>query len=263
MPTPRHNPLRAALSENRLSIGAFQMLADPAVTEILLGGGLEWVLIDSEHRSFSAETVEHLVRTAHGCGPGKSAVVRVRDLTRGAVQYALESGAEGIVVPLVNSAEQAAEAVALTHYPPLGTRGLNAGARAAGWGTADPSGYARAANEQLVVAVQIETVAGLEAVDSIAAVEGVDMLYVGPFDLSHGMGLTGQLGHAEVRKAIARVFEVGRKHRKWLGVLAPDVAFAQWCIEGGVRFLTYRSDVRYLKATVAQEVASLQALAAR
>ncbi|MCZ7645094.1 MAG: aldolase/citrate lyase family protein [Planctomycetota bacterium] len=263
MPGPRKNPIRAALARKRLSVGIFQLLADRASTEVLLGNGFEWILVDAEHRPLNPETVEDLVRAAQGCGPDKGAFVRVRETGRGAIQYALETGADGVLVPLVGSREQAEEVAALTHYPPQGTRGLNGGTRAAGWGQKDPAAYARAVNRNLVVAVQIETVSGLEAVEGIAAVKGIDMLYIGPFDLSHGMGLTGQLDHPEVRKAFARVFAAGRKHGKWLGVLAPNVPFAQWCLGQGVRFLTYLSDTRLLKNSVQREVEALRGLRAK
>lgn len=258
---PRKNPLRTALARGRLLRGPFQLLSDPAVTEILLGAGFDFILVDAEHRPLNPETIEHLVRAAHGMGPRKSAVVRVPSIQRGAIQYALETGADGILVPLVRSPEEAAAAVSLCRYPPLGTRGLNGIARAAGWGHPDPGAYARAANRQLVVAVQIETPEALDQVEKIAALKGVDMLYVGPFDFSHGLGLSGQLGHKEVRAAISRVFQVGRRHGKWLGVLAPDRDFATWCVAQGVRFLTYRADVRLLKAAAKEnwlEAASIR-----
>lgn len=252
------NPIRSALARGELLRGPFQLFSDRAVTEILLGAGFDFVLVDAEHRALNAETVEDIVRTAQGLG--KSAMVRVPMIARGPIQYILDSGADAILVPLVNSRAQAEEAVSLCRYPPAGTRGLNAGTRAAAWGTTDPGGYAARANQQTVVAVQIETRQGLEAVEEIAAVDGVDMLYVGPFDLSHNLGLTGQLGHADVRAAIAKVFKTGRERNKWTGVLAPDLAFAKWCVGEGVRFLTFRSDIRFLKASVMAGVAEIDEL---
>ncbi|MCW8132803.1 MAG: hypothetical protein KIS92_20825 [Planctomycetota bacterium] len=252
------NPIRAALAQGELLRGPFQLFTDRAVTEILLDAGFDFVIVDAEHRAFNPETVEDLVRTAQGIG--RAAMVRAPMIARGPIQYILDSGADAILVPLVNSAEQAREAVALCRYPPQGTRGLNAGTRNASWGTSDPGGYAAQTNRDLVVALQIETRDGLEAVDEIAAVEGVDMLYVGPFDLSHNLGLTGQLNHLDVRAAIAKVFKAGLARNKWLGVLAPDAAFAQWCVGQGVRFLTFRSDIRFLKASVAAGIAEIEHL---
>jgi 2-keto-3-deoxy-L-rhamnonate aldolase RhmA len=254
------NSIRAALSQNKLLCGPFQVLTDRAVTEIMLNGGFDFVLVDAEHRPFNPETIEDILRTGKSCG--KSVMVRAPMIARGPAQYILDSGADAILFPLVNSRAQAEEALSLCRYPPQGSRGLNSATRAADWGAPDPAAYAANSNRELVVAVQIETRAGLDAVEEIAAVDGIDMLYVGPFDLSHNLGLTGQLGHADVRAAIARVFKVGAKHGKWLGVLAPDVAFAKWCVEQGVRFLTFRSDVRFLKASVAASLAELKDLRA-
>lgn len=252
------NPIRAALSNGQLLCGPFQLFTDRAITEIMLNAGFDFVLVDGEHRALNPETVEDIIRTAQGLG--RSAMVRAPMISRGPIQYILDSGADAILMPLVNSPAQAAEAVSLCRYPPQGTRGLNAGTRNADWGTSDPGGYAAETNRDLVVGIQIETRSGLEAVDEIAAVEGVDMLYVGPFDLSHNLGLTGQLGHPDVRAAISKVFKAGRERGKWLGVLAPDAAFAKWCVDQGVQFLTYRSDIRYLKSSVAASFAEIEAL---
>lgn len=260
MHVPRKNPLRAALVQGRLVKGAFQLLSDGAATEIMLRAGLDFILIDAEHRPLNPETVERLVALAQGQGAGKSAMVRVPEISRGSLQYALETGADAVLAPLVGTPEQAAEVVSLCRYPPRGTRGLNAGMRAADWGVQDPGAYAREANAELVVAVQIETAEGLRNVEAIAAVEGLDMLYIGPFDLSHGMGLTGQLDHADVRAAITRICRAAQARGKWLGILAPDLPFARWGVELGVRFLTYRSDLRALKSAIVADVAALAEL---
>jgi 2-keto-3-deoxy-L-rhamnonate aldolase RhmA len=261
MPEKTNNPIRAALAKGQLLKGPFQLLADRAVTEIMLDAGFDFVLVDAEHRALNPETVEDLIRTAQGIG--RSAMVRAPMIARAPIQYILDSGADGILIPLVNSPAQAEEAVSYCRYPPQGTRGLNAATRNASWGTTDPGGYAEETNRDLVVAVQIETIAGLDAVDEIAAVEGIDMLYVGPFDLSHNMGLTGQLNHLDVRAAITKVFKAGRQRGKWLGVLAPDAAFAKWCVGQGVNFLTFRSDIRFLKASVTAGIAEIEGLRAK
>jgi len=263
MRSRRKNPVRTALAKRRLLHGAFQVLRDRAVTEIVLGAGFDFLLVDTEHRPFNPETIEDLVRTAQGQGSDKGVVVRVPRPSRGALQYAMESGADGVLVPLVNSRRQAEEIVSLTRYPPKGTRGLNTSTRASDWGQKDAAAYTRKANRELLVAVQIETESGLEAVDEIAQVEGIDLLFVGPMDLSHSLGRTGQLSHKKVRAAIARIFQSGRQHGKWLGVLAPDVPFAKWCVAQGVQFLVYRSDLRFLKAAAEQDFRAVTSLRRR
>ena len=247
MPVVRKNPLRASLSKNKICLGSFQLLSDPASSEITLGCGFEFMLIDAEHRAFDPHRVEALIATIQGVGKDKSAVVRVPEISRGTMQYALDSGADGVLIPLVNTQAEAERAVSYCRYPPKGTRGLNSAARAAGWWQPNAAVYARATNKSVVAMVQIETVSGLENVDQIASVPGVDMLFVGPMDLSHGMGLTGQFGHPEVRAAIAKIFKTGLQHNKWLGVLAPDAEFAQWCVSLGARFIVCRSDARFLR----------------
>lgn len=258
----RENPTRRALAAGKLTIGAFQVLADPAASELMLLGGMDWVMIDAEHRGFSPETIEQVVRGVQVCGPDKGAFVRVPTLDRVPIQHSLEAGADGVVVPLVNSKEQAEEVAALTHYPPRGTRGLNAVTRAAGWGVKDPKQYVKDTDADVIVAVQIETTEALDALDDIAGVDGVDMLYVGPADLSHSLGVTAEFAHPKLREAMDRVFRVGREKGKWLGVLAPNTEFAEWSVERGVRFLTYLSDSRLLRGNVEAQLPALRALGA-
>ena len=257
----RKNPIYAALSKGQIVTGAFQMLTDPAVTEVILKVGYDFILLDTEHRAINPETVEHLIRAAHGAGANKAAIVRVSTLRRDAVQYALDAGAEGVLVPLLGTPQQAEEAASYARFPPAGSRGLNSMVRGAGWRAEDPPAYTAAASQQVLLAVQIETEEGVENASAIAAVPGVDVVFVGPYDLSHGMGRTGQLGHPKVRAAIRKVFAAGRAAGKHLGILAPDLKFARWAIDEGVHFMVYRSDMRFLTAQAQESAKEIAVLA--
>jgi len=256
MPNVRTNPIRAALKENRLLCGPFQMLGDPAVTEIAIGSGFDFVLVDAEHRALAPDQIEALIRAAQGAGGG--AFVRVPTLNRAHLQHALDAGADAVLVPLVNTRKEAEEAAALCRFPPLGSRGFNGGSRAANWGAPDLKAYIEHANREIVVAVQIETPAALANVAEIAATPGLDMLYIGPFDLSHGLGKVGQLDDPEIRAAIEKICAAARSNGKALGILAPTPEFAKWSHSLGVRLLTYRSDVRMLKHAATASVEELK-----
>lgn len=258
MPAVRTNPIRAALNEKRLIRGPFQMFNDPAITEIIIGGGFDYVLIDAEHRAFAPDTIETLIRAAQGAGGG--AMIRVPTLNRAHLQHALDAGADAVLVPLVNSRREAEEAVSFSRLPPLGTRGFNGGTRAGNWGAPDLKAYVERVNREIVVAVQIETPAALANVAEIAATPGLDLIYIGPFDLSHGMGKVGQLDDPEVRGAIERICAAARKEGKALGILAPTPEFAKWSCSLGVQLLTYRSDIRYFKLATAAAVEELKSL---
>ncbi len=246
----RKNPIRTALAKDRVAKGAFQLMVAPAVTEMMLDAGFDFTLIDSEHRAMNPETIENLIRAAHARGSKKGAVVRISGIRRDAFQYALDAGADGILVPLVNTVEEAEQSVSYTRFPPQGSRGLNGRSRATDWGNADIPSYCKAVNREISLAIQIETVEALENVAAIAAVPGIDIIFVGPYDLSHSIGLTGQLGHKEVRSAIRSIFKAAKQAGKATGVLAPDTSFANWCIKQGVRFLIYRNDVLFFGAGV-------------
>ncbi|TIU55865.1 MAG: 4-hydroxy-2-oxovalerate aldolase, partial [Mesorhizobium sp.] len=157
-------------------VGPFAAIPHPVAVEVMASSGLDFLCIDWEHAQISRETIEAMVRAAdvHRV----PAMVRVPGHAPEAIQAALDSGAQGVLVPRVSTAEQAAMAVKASRYPPLGERGVGPG-RAAGYGYRIPE-YLAAANERIVVAVQVETAEGLANIEAIAAVDGVDLIFVGP-----------------------------------------------------------------------------------
>lgn len=213
------------------------------IAEICAGAGLDWVLIDMEHsaNNLAAVQTQLQVVAAYPVTP----VVRVPTNNAVTIKQVLDLGAQTLLVPMVSSAEEARAAVRATRYPPQGIRGVGSAlARSARWNRVD--GYLAHGAEHVSVIVQIETAAGVEAVDEIAAVDGVDGVFVGPSDLSASMGLIGQQTHPDVVAAVHKTFSAVQAAGKPVGVNAFDPAMAQTYIDAGVKFILVGADVALL-----------------
>jgi 2-keto-3-deoxy-L-rhamnonate aldolase RhmA len=175
---------------------------------------------------------------------GPSPLVRVGNIDQYLVKQALDAGAQGILVPLVNTEDQARAVVAYAKYPPEGVRGA-AAAAASRYGR-ELGAYLRSANRETMVGVQIETRESLDHLEAIAAVDGVDLLFVGPQDLTLNLGLLDDRANPRVRDAMARVVEVAERHGKVPGTLVVNAEEKHRAVELGYRFISLASDVRFL-----------------
>ena len=246
--------VRARLDAGEQLVGTFAGLRDPAACEVLGALGFDVICIDGEHGGMGIETIERLVAaTERGGGPA-SALVRVGGNDPVAIAMALDTGAAGIVVPRVESGAEAAAAVDAARYPPLGRRGIGP-SRAARYG-AGVLAYRSRANDDLLLAIQVETWAAVEHLDDLLAVEGVDLLFVGPTDLASSMGLDDPTG-PEVRETISGVLDRSRAAGRRTGIFAfgPDDA-AAW-LEAGVNLVLMASDLSWLAAGARAALAPL------
>jgi 2-dehydro-3-deoxyglucarate aldolase len=214
------NPFRKALTGRKLMNGAWMQIGHPAVAEILADAGFDWVCVDLEHGAIGIESMTDILRTlaGFGCAP----VVRVPANDPVWIHRCLDAGAQGLIVPMVNTAAEAEAAVQEAKYPPRGRRGYGyARANAHGAKFAE---YARRANDGIAVIVQIEHKDAVENLEQILDVEGLDGTFIGPYDLSGSFGVPGQLDHPAVRKALARYRRVcaGRGMATGIHVVRPD-----------------------------------------
>jgi 2-keto-3-deoxy-L-rhamnonate aldolase RhmA len=204
--------------------------------------GFEWFMIDTEHAPVNPETLAGLVSLLGEGGP--TPLVRVGDVNQYLIKQALDSGAHGVLVPLVNTEAQAKAVVAYSKYPPEGVRG--AAAVAASRYGLELSSYLRTANAETLVGVQIETQEALEHLEAIAGVEGVDILFVGPQDLTLSLGLLDDRRNPKVREAMRRVVEACERSGKVPGTLVIDPEERKSAVDLGFRFISLASDVRFL-----------------
>ncbi len=216
------NAFKRALAEGRRPIGFWLSLGSPAVAELVAGAGYDWVLVDTEHAPNEVPDVIDQLRALEG--GTASPVVRPAWNDPVLIKRLLDAGAQSLLVPFVRNAEEAASAVAATRYPPQGIRGVATITRASGYGRV--SDYVRRAEDELCVVVQLETRGALAELEAIAAVPGVDALFVGPSDLAADLGHPG-----EARPSGG----AGRDHGRLRPLLAPGQAARHLCADRGRR----------------------------
>lgn len=213
--------------------------------------------MDAEHGALGDESVHNAVAAISGLGV--SPIVRVRSPAHDVVKRALDTGAHGIMVPQINNAEQAKAVVASSRFPPQGVRGQGSAFSAIGHGITIPE-YMSSANQTIIVIIQIETREGVENVDEICAVPGVDLIFIGPNDLAQSMlGFTPARGHEpEFVAAIERVQVATRKHGKWLGGLAKDGTGARQ-VENKYDTVAIATDTRAIQNWYSAEIGRARA----
>ncbi len=233
------NQLRADLLGGKQLIGCWCSLASPITTEVLGVAGFDWLLLDGEH---SPNDVISFIPQLMALKDSRSApVVRPAANNPVEIKRLLDAGFYNFLVPFVESVEEALRAVAATRYPPQGVRGVSVSQRSNRYGTVP--GYFNGINEQICVIAQIESRAGLAVAADIAAVDGIDCLFIGPSDLAAGLGHLGNANHPEVQAAIAGVFAAARQHGKPIGILAPLEVDARRYLDMGATFVAVGSDL--------------------
>jgi 4-hydroxy-2-oxoheptanedioate aldolase len=236
------NPLKRALREGRPQIGLWSQLTSPTGAELLAGSGFDFLVLDTEHAPNELPTILAQLRAM--AGGTASGVVRVAWNDPVLFKRLLDVGVQSLLVPFVQNADEARRAVAATRYPPHGIRGVAVATRASRYGRV--SDYPGRAQEELCVLVQLETRVALGNLESIAAVDGVDGLFIGPSDLAADMGHLGDSAHPEVRAAIDDAVRRIGATGKVAGILAPVEEDARHWLALGCRFVAVGSDVGLL-----------------
>ena len=223
--------------------GLFLDLGSPASAELCTMLGYDWLLVDLEHGAGTEADLPGLLR-AVDLG-GSIPLVRPQSGERIRIGRALDMGALGVMVPRLESADQAREAVTFLRYPPDGIRGVATRVRGAGLGRVTHAEVKRL-NERVVGIIQIESVGGLRDADAIAALDGADVLFVGPADLSHSLGIPGQFQHPDYLAALDRVATACRAHGKAAGILVYDTAVVPPLLDLGFTFVGIGADAGFL-----------------
>jgi 4-hydroxy-2-oxoheptanedioate aldolase len=235
------NLFKQRLSNKQAQIGLWVSLANPYSTEICAGAGFDWLLLDSEHSPNDLRSIMAQLQTIAGYSSQAICRVPIGDST--VIKQYLDLGAQSLLVPMVDTPEQARLLVQACRYPPDGFRGM-AGARASRWGRFP--NYAREANAEVCLLVQAETRLALSNLDAIVATEGVDGVFIGPADLSASMGFVGNAGHPEVQRAIEDAIDRITRAGKAAGILTPDTALARHYLNLGATFVAVGIDTLLL-----------------
>ena len=236
--------LRQRVLAGETLLGAFVGLGSPAAAELVGRAGFDWAIVDLEH-GFGTEA--DLVATIHALETtGTPALVRPQSTERLRIGRALDMGAAGIMVPRLETVEQVGEAVSYLRYPPAGVRGVALLTRGAGLGEVG-HGAVAGLNERVIGIVQVESVGAVEHAAEIAAIDGVDVLFVGPADLSHSLGIPGQFGEPAYRDALERVVRACRDAGKAAGILLYGTAALEDHLGLGFTFVGIGSDLSWLR----------------
>lgn len=250
--------VKRKLADNQPVIGTFGKFSSPTAVEILGYLGFDFVILDMEHSSLDYSQIEHLIQAADAAGI--STVVRVPGSEESPILRVLDTGSQGIQAPGVDSPEAARKVVEAARYQPLGSRGLSYSTRAARYTLKDKGQHLLACEQEQLVVVQIESKEGMDNIEEIGQVAGIDVLFLGPADLSNSLGIPGQTNHPLVQAALKRLCDVAKRYGKTAGTFVANREQAARALAAGVRYLAYDNDVSFFvqgSRTVLAEVKSL------
>ena len=237
------NKFKSALKNGERQIGLWCTIPDSSVVEMLAACGYDWLLIDTEHSPLDVVGTVPLMQAAASFQV--STVVRVPWNDAVQIKKALDCGAQTLLVPFVQNAQEAAAAVAAVRYPPAGIRGVAGTTRASRYGMI--KNYVNVANDEIGLLVQVETTEALAEIEAIAAIDGIDGIFIGPADLAASMGLPGQPSHPDVKSTILDAVERIKSAGKPAGILSLDQSFLKDVDQAGAQFIAVGLDLALLR----------------
>lgn len=251
-----NNYLKKKLRRKTVTVGSWITIGHTAIAEIMAQAGFDWLAIDMEHSAITLHEAQQLIQIIELCGV--TPLVRVGENSPYLIKRVMDAGAHGVIVPMVNTKEEARNAVHAVKYPPFGIRGVGL-ARAQGYGM-DFEGYKNWVRQNSVVIVQIEHIKAIENLEDILSTEGVDGFFVGPYDLSGSLGIPGQLKHPKIIKLLEEVMRVSQRHTVIPGfhVVQPDVEGVAMKIKEGYKFIGYSLDTLFLGTKCKEDVKAIR-----
>ena len=253
----RDNPVKQALKASQPVFGTmiFEFFT-PGICQIVKAAGADFILFDMEHSGIGLDEIKAQMSACRGIG--LVPMVRVPTLQPHFIARCLDMGALGIMVPMVETAAQARELVSATRYPPAGRRGAAFGVAHDDYEGGDVTRKIAAANERTLVIALVETAEGLRNVEEIAAVDGVDVVWLGHFDLTNFMGIPAEFQHPDYLAAVDRLVAAAHRHGKAAGVMAADVAWGRDYMAKGFRAVAYGLDLALFQRTLADGITALR-----
>jgi 4-hydroxy-2-oxoheptanedioate aldolase len=239
--------LKKKLQAGETVVGPFVIIPSAALVDTLGYSGMDFCILDTEHGPLSMETVADLVIAAQGSGVAP--IVRVGENDEWPILRALDIGADGVQVPQVNVVDDARRVVRAAKYSPLGERGVSVFTRAGNYYKDDAAGHPERQNDETMTVVHIEGQAGLDNLDEIMTVDGIDVLFLGPYDISQSLGVPGDVRSKIVEDALKEAASKARAQGRVVGSYAKDVEMGKWLIDLGVQYLSINVDATiYMQA---------------
>lgn len=248
--------LRTYIRDNKRIIGTFFKLNSPDLAEILGSAGFDFIIIDAEHGNFSDSEIAGIIRAADGVG--LHTIVRVRKPCEEDILHALDSGADGVQIPGAATVEEARRAAEYAKYYPEGTRGLSLTVRSAKYGIWKyEQPYTEYANERSLVVMHVENLHMAQHIDELCAISQIDVIFVGPADLSQSMGIPGKLDDPGLKEVIANIFACARAAGKAVGIFCGNPDAVRLYQEMGATYILYSSDTTLFYRAVSQALNDL------
>ncbi|MFO1023509.1 MAG: aldolase/citrate lyase family protein [Planctomycetales bacterium] len=242
----KRNLVKDLLQSGKTAIGSeLTELRSGEVARIYAAAGFDFVFIDMEHSAFTIETVGELIRAARAVGIVP--IVRVPQAEYVWVSRVLDNGAQGVIVPRVNTPQQARDIVSWAKYPPHGIRGYACTTAQTGGEAISPSEFIKHNNEQTLVVIQFERREAIENIEEMLSIPGIDVACMGCMDLSIDLGVPGDMDHPEMIAAMERVVEVSNRRKIASGIIAADMGLVSKWLERGMRFASYATDAIHLR----------------
>jgi 4-hydroxy-2-oxoheptanedioate aldolase len=249
------NNLKKRLQNGETLIGTFLSLGNAVVTEMVAKAGFDWVLIDLEH-GMGAET--DVLYQLQGISQSKVAsIVRIESNQRQRINKVLDFGVDGVMCPRIELAEEAMAVIESMYYPPKGKRGVAKLIRASNYGS-EFEVYQKRVTEELLCIIQIETIGALENLEAIASIKDLDVLFIGPSDLSMALGVFGQLDHPLFTDAVAKIIAAAKKYSKQVGILLSNPSQLGMYQDMGIRFFAYGTDAFFISNGASKAVEMLK-----
>ncbi len=249
--------LRAKLAKGGTALGqmTFEFFT-PGLSQIMANAGCDFVILDTEHAGVGIDTIKSQV--AYARGTGLAPLVRVTGTHYHLIASMLDAGVHGIMVPMVETAEQARKIASWCRYRPEGVRGLAFGMPHDDYAGGDHVPKMKAANQRTLTIALIETVAGIDNVDAIMATPGIDVGWMGHYDLTNAMGIDGQFDHPRYKSAVKKLVQACTKHKKAAGFLCGDVKTGKQYLKAGFRMLCYGTDIGVFQGALAAGISGLK-----
>ncbi|MBF0552527.1 MAG: hypothetical protein HQK60_18600 [Deltaproteobacteria bacterium] len=238
------NFLKNKLENEKVVIGTWSVIPSPVVSDVISASGLDFLIIDFEHGPISFETAQQMVMACES--RNVSPVMRVGGLISDEILRALEIGVHCVHVPNITTVDEVKDIVVYSKYPPLGNRGFSPFTRAGGYGHGPAKGLHENANKSTLIAIHIEGREAFEQIESILEVSGIDIIFIGIYDLSKSLGIPGQVDHPLIKDMLQDVTKKITKARKYPGTIVTTAAQLQYAVEIGMKYITYSVDCEIL-----------------
>ena len=240
----KKNNLKESLKEGKNVYGPFMKCTDPAAVEIMGFAGFDFVIIDAEHGPISMQSAQNMIRAAEAANI--TPVIRVANNDEALILRALDIGAQGIEIPQINCKSDALRAVKSVKYSPRGERGVCRYVRASNYSSMDKFKYFKSANEETMIIAHIEGIKGINNLDEILSVPGIDVIFIGPYDLSQSLGIPGEVNNPLVTEKMKEVVLKCRENKVSVGTFADDIETAKSWVSLGVQYMAFSVDVGIL-----------------